>query len=79
MVKIGTAFQNCFQLLIGIEIMNNGKKHEACLDNPKGKEQRKTSGHGEGSKKGHNKDHGMKKVKMLLKGFVLEFPTKSRS
>ena len=59
--------------------MNNGKKHEACVDNPKGKEQGNTGGHGEWSKKRHNKDHGMKKVKVLLKGFVLELSTERRS
>ena len=49
-VKIGTAFQNCFQLLVGIETMDNGKRHEACLDNTEGKEQRNAGGHGERSK-----------------------------
>ena len=75
MVKIGTAFQNCFQLLIGIETMNNREKHGTCLDNTEREEQRNTGRHGEGSKKGYNKNHGMKKVKMLLKGFVLQLST----
>ena len=75
MVKIGTAFQNCFQLLIGIETMNNRKKHETCLDNSESEEQRNAGRHGERSEKGHNKDHGAKKVKMLLKGFVLKLST----
>ena len=79
MVKIGTPFQNCFQLLIGIESMNDGEKHKTCLDSPKSEEERNTSRHGERSKKGHNEDHGMKKMKVLLKGFVREFSTKSRS
>ena len=78
-VEIGTTFQNCFQLLVGIETMDNGKKHEACLDITEGKEQRNAGGHGERGEKRQRKNHGMQKVKVLLKGFVLEFSTKSRS
>ena len=74
-VKIGTAFQNCFQLLIGIETMNNGKKHETCLNNTEREEQGNTGRHGEGSEKRNHKDHGVKKLKMLLKGFVLQLST----
>ena len=75
MIKIGAAFQNCLQLLIGVETMNDRKKHEASLNNTKSKEQGHTVGHSEGSEKRNNKDHGMQKMKMLLKGFVLQFPT----
>ena len=74
-IKIGTAFQNCLQLLVGVEAMNNRKKHETGLNNTESKEQGHTVGHGEGSEKRNNKDHKMKKMKMLLKDFVLQFPT----
>ena len=74
-IKIGTAFQNCLQLLIGVEAMNNRKKHETGLNNTESKEQGHTVRHGERSEKRNNKDHGMKKMKMLLKDFVLQFST----
>ena len=74
-IKIGTAFQNCLQLLIGVEAMNNRKKHETGLNNTESREQGHTVRHGEGSEKRNNKDHGMKKMKMLLKDFVLQFAT----
>ena len=38
-VKIGTAFQNRLQFLIGIDAMDNGKKHETCLNNAESEEQ----------------------------------------
>ena len=59
--------------------MDNGKKHETCLDNTESEEQGNTCGHSEWSEKRHNKNHGMQKVKVLLKGFVLELPTQSGS
>ena len=75
-IKIGAAFQNCLQLLIGVEAMNNNrKKHETGLNNTESKEQGHTVRHGEGSEKRNNKDHRMKKMMMLLKDFVLQFPT----
>ena len=52
-VKIGTAFQNRLQLLIGIDAMDNGKKHESCLNNTEGEEQGNTRRHSERSEKRH--------------------------
>ena len=74
-IKIGTAFQNCLQLLIGAETMNNRKKHETGLNDTERKEQGHTGRHGERSEKRNNKNHGMKKMKMLLKDFVLQLST----
>ena len=71
----GTAFQNCLQFLIGIDSMNNGKKHEAGLNNTESKEPGNTGGHSERSEKRNNKDHGVQKVKVLLESFVLELST----
>ena len=79
MVKIGTAFQNRFEFLIGIETMNNGKEHQASLDNTKGEEQGNSIRHGERGKKRHNKNHRMEKMEVLLKAFVLEGPSEGRS
>ena len=78
-VKIGTAFQNRLQFLIGIDAMDNGEKHETCLNNTESKEQGNTCGHSERSEKRHNKNHGMQKMKVLLKSFVLELPMESGS
>ena len=78
-VKIGTAFQNRLQFLIGIDAMDNGKKHETCLNNAESEEQGNTRGHSERSEKRHNKNHGMQKMKVLLKSFVFELPTESGS
>ena len=75
-IKIGAAFQNCLQLLIGVETMNNGQKHETSLNDTEGKKQGHTVRHRKRSKKSDNKDHRMKKMKVLLKDLMLQFSTK---
>ena len=65
MIKIGAALQNCLQLLIiliRVETMNNGQKHETSLNDTEGKKQGHTVRHRKGSKKSDNKDHRMKKM-----------------
>ena len=74
-IKIGAAFHNCLQLLIGIETMNNRKKHETRLNDTKSKEQGHTVRHRKGSEKSNHKDHGVKEMKVLLKDLMLQFST----
>ena len=59
--------------------MDDGKRHETCLNDTKSRKQRNTGRHGERGEKRHNKDHRMEKVKVLLKDFVLELPTEDGS
>ena len=52
--------------------MDNREKHQSCLGDTKRKEERNSGRHSERGKKGNNKNHGMKKMEVLLKAFVLE-------
>ena len=81
MIKIGTAFQDCLQLLVGVETMNNRKKHETSLNDTESKEQGYIMGHRKGGEKRYHKNHGVKKMEMLAvntkftqcrKGYTIE-------
>ena len=74
-IKIGAAFQNGLQLLIGIKTMNNREKHETSLNDTKSKEQGHTVRRRKGSEKSNHKDHRMEKMKVLLKDLMLQFST----
>ena len=67
----GTAFQNCLQLGIGPEAMNDGQYHQTGLRNAKPLKKRNGGWHGEGCQNGQHQYHRVEKMKVGLKSFFL--------
>ena len=73
-IEMGTPFQNCLQLLIWSEAMNDGQHHHSGLDAAKPLKRRDCGSHGEGCENIDDQDHQVKNLQIGLKHFVLEFP-----
>ena len=77
--KVGATFQNGLESRMGIEAVNNSKKHQARLSYAKMVKQLDTGGCSEWSQNIHHQDHGMQELKIGLQDFVLELTSKQGS